>query len=506
MTSQGSAAPPVNGHRAGTSTFGTAPVMADDLRTALLDCIERLVRVAVPEVSGTDHVAPSLEGSTLLGVPLDRRREWYHYHHLFRELLGAERRPPQPEQAQQLHVRAAAWCEANGLLELAIDHAQAAGDADRVARLVESLAFPAYAGGRVETARRWFQWFEDHGLIEHYPLIAVLGAYLQALAGHPAAAERWAAAAEQGLAMEAVKQPGMVEALMALLRALLCRGGVKRMLTDAQDAVAGLDPASPWRATALLLDGTAYRLTGQASWADVILAHTVEVATHTGELPTAAAALAERALLAMERHDWIQAETLTQRALAIVQAGQLHNYVVSPLIYAVAARLALHQGDIPQARDYLTRADRMRPQLTHAMPHRAVQTLLELARTCLAVDDTSAAGVLLRQVRDILQLRPDLGLLTKQADELRARLDTLRDKTLGAAPLTTAELRVLPLLATNLSFREIGDRLCISRHTVKAHSISVYRKLGVASRGQAVQRIEQIGLLGADDGRHHRAT
>ena len=84
MTAQGSAATPVNGYRAGTSTFGTAPVMADDLRTALLDCIERLVRVAAPEVSGTDHVAPSLEGSNLLGVPLDRRREWYHYHHLFR--------------------------------------------------------------------------------------------------------------------------------------------------------------------------------------------------------------------------------------------------------------------------------------------------------------------------------------------------------------------------------------------------------------------------------------
>ena len=133
---------------------------------------------------GTAVLEPS-EGVDPLGVPLDRHREWYHYHHLFRDLLGAELRPHDPELVQQRQARAAAWCEANGLLELAIDHAQAAGDADRVARLVESLAFPAYASGRAQTARRWFQWFEEQGLIERYPLIAVQGALLQALAGQP---------------------------------------------------------------------------------------------------------------------------------------------------------------------------------------------------------------------------------------------------------------------------------------------------------------------------------
>jgi LuxR family maltose regulon positive regulatory protein len=91
------------------------------------------------------------------GIPPDRHREWYRYHHLFRALLGAELERREPELIRRLHARAAAWCEANGLLELAIDHAQAAEDADRVARLVESLAFPAYASGRARTARRWFQ-------------------------------------------------------------------------------------------------------------------------------------------------------------------------------------------------------------------------------------------------------------------------------------------------------------------------------------------------------------
>ena len=73
---------------------------------------------------------------------------------------------------------------------MAIDHAQAAEDADRVARLVAILAQPAYAGGRVDTVCRWLAWFEDQGLVERYPAVAVRGTWIQALLGRPAGAER----------------------------------------------------------------------------------------------------------------------------------------------------------------------------------------------------------------------------------------------------------------------------------------------------------------------------
>jgi LuxR family transcriptional regulator, maltose regulon positive regulatory protein len=66
----------------------------------------------------------------------------------------------------------------------------------------------------------------------------------------------------------------------------------------------------------------------------------------------------------------------------------------------------------------------------------------------------------------------------------------------GVSSLTTAELRLVPLLSTHLSFRQIGQRLHVSRHTVKTQALSVYRKLGVSSRGQAVQRLQQLGLGG----------
>jgi LuxR family maltose regulon positive regulatory protein len=61
--------------------------------------------------------------------------------------------------------------------------------------------------------------------------------------------------------------------------------------------------------------------------------------------------------------------------------------------------------------------------------------------------------------------------------------------------LTGAELRLLPLLSTHLSFREIGEELFVSRNTIKTQAISVYRKLGVSSRSDAIDRAGVLGLL-----------
>ena len=128
---------------------------------------------------------------------------------------------------------------ANGPPEVAIEHAQAAGDADRMARLVATWAQPAYAGGRVDTARRWFAWFEERALVERYPPVAVLGAWMHALVGQPAGAERWAAAAEDridaaeiGSVSQMPPDGSTMDSYLAMLRALLCRDGVERMRAD----------------------------------------------------------------------------------------------------------------------------------------------------------------------------------------------------------------------------------------------------------------------------------
>jgi LuxR family maltose regulon positive regulatory protein len=162
----------------------------------------------------------------------------------------------------------------------------------------------------------------------------------------------------------------------------------------------------------------------------------------------------------------------------------------------VAARVAVHQGDVLRAQEQLARATRLRPLLTYALPYFAVQTLLELGRVCLAVDDVAGVRVVLRQARDVLRRRPDLGILPDQVDELRSKVDASRGGMAGVSSLTTAELRLLPLLPTRLTFAEIGERLYVSQHTIKTQVMSVYRKLGVSSRSQAVQRLQELGLGG----------
>ena len=66
---------------------------------------------------------------------------------------------------------------------------------------------------------------------------------------------------------------------------------------------------------------------------------------------------------------------------------------------------------------------------------------------------------------------------------------------MGASSLTAAELRLLPLLRTHLTFREIAERLYVSRNTVKTQAISIYRKFGVSSRSEAIDRVDELGLL-----------
>ena len=77
---------------------------------------------------------------------------------------------------------------------------------------------------------------------------------------------------------------------------------------------------------------------------------------------------------------------------------------------------------------------------------------------------------------------------------MRARVELLKGEMLGASSLTTAELRLLSVLPSHLTLAEIAERFYVSRNTVKTQAISIYRKLGVSTRGEAIQRIHQLGI------------
>ena len=465
-------------------------------RTSVLDRMCGPLCDAILNEQGSGAVLEQLETRNLLVVPLDRRREWYRYHHLLQELLRAELQRREPDLVQDLNFRAAMWFEANAMPEAAIDHAQAAGDYDRVARLILELQQPVWACGRVETVRRWMEGIKDVTAAEHYGAIAVHGSLIFALLGQPGEAERWVAAAERASPAGILPDGSTMEGTLAYLRACLARDGPAGMRHDAKIAWDGLSPASPYRVTMLFTEATSYLLEGEPVRAEPILGRALDVAAQAGAPPVTALILAQQCWVAAQRKSWSEVTALAERAVTIVQAGHLDDYWSSALVYAWAARAALHQGNSSQGRFYLGRASRLRPLLTYMLPVVSVQALLEMARSYIALGDGAGAAAVLTQAQGIFQQRPDLGLLPEQADRLQAKLATVEARAAGPSALTAAELRLLPLLSTHLPVSEIAAELFLSPHTIKSEMKSIYRKLGATTRTQAVTRSRELGLLG----------
>ena len=131
------------------------------------------------------------------------------------------------------------------------------------------------------------------------------------------------------------------------------------------------------------------------------------------------------------------------------------------------------------------------------MPYLAVRPRLHMAKVYVAIDDLSTARHLLREIDDILLHRPALGALVDEVAALQRLLrETSQVQRAGAAPLSPAELRLLPYLQTHLTMSEIGQRLFVSRNTVATQVGSIYRKLGASSRSEAVEIATTMGLLG----------
>jgi LuxR family maltose regulon positive regulatory protein len=461
------------------------------VRTSVLDRLCGPLCDALLASSRSVEQLESFERSSLPLVPLDRNRRWYRHHNLLRELLRAELERREPGTARELSHRAARWCARNGLPEPAIEYGMRAGDADLVVRLVEEAAPPAYHDGRAATVQRWLDWLDRNRLVQRDPAVATLGAGVHLSCGRLATAERWMAAAAAPEGADLSQRVGP----LATLRAAICDHGAERMRQDAELAMELLPPSSRWRPAALLLLAVARLLSGDPGGADAALAGAVEVAEDAGATVTASVALAEQAILAMDLEDWAGAEALAGRARATVAGAGLEGYASSALPYAVAARAAIHRGDVAEADADLGRAERLLPRLTHAIPFQAVQARLELVRARTALMDVSGARALLHQAEDVLRRRPGLGVLEDQAAELRSQLEAIHADVAGASSLTAAELRLLPHLATHHSFREIGEELHLSPHTVKTQAIAIYRKFGVSSRSQAIQRAADLGVL-----------
>ena len=382
------------------------------------------------------HTLETLERTNCFVVPLDRRGEWYRYHHLFGQLLRTELEHSEPEMIPALNGRAMTWCIDNDFNEAAVVYGHAAGETDTVAGLVDALALSVHYDGRMETLEEWLGWFSDDEL-RRYPALAVLGAWVRALTGRPAEAERWLALADGATSTIPLSDgSATIEPWVATLRAHMMPDGVEQALADADLALNQLPPESGWSPVALLGRGVAHALLGATDRATDDLTAAVETGLASGAAEEVFLAQAQLALLAAKQGAWGEAGRRAAAAQAVVDEAGLGDYSSSALAHVATARVALHEARQEDARAALTRAHRLRPMLDHGLPWLTIQVGLELTRAHLALAEPGAARTVLTETEQVLELRPHMGSLVEDASgAARPRRGDLRvGRGLGDEP------------------------------------------------------------------------
>ena len=225
------------------------------LQTSILGRLSGPLCDAVTGQGGGKAMLEALDRGNLFLVPLDDRRRWYRYHHLFADVLQARLLDERPDQIPDLHRRASAWYQQNGEPAVAIGHAVAAGDFERAADLVE-LAIPAMSRTRQEaTVRGWLEAIPGE-VVRVRPVLSVgfagallSGGELEGVESRLRDAERWldvttgtdarsvARSAEMVVADEEEyrRLPGMIELYRAALA--LARGDVPGTVRHARRAL-----------------------------------------------------------------------------------------------------------------------------------------------------------------------------------------------------------------------------------------------------------------------------
>ena len=142
------------------------------LETSILDRLNGSLCDAVTNQTGSKSKLEQLQRGNLFLIPLDDKREWYRYHHLFADVLHMHLTAEQPNQVSTLHKRASEWYEQNNLTADAIRHALAGGDFERTAKLIERV-LPVMRQSRQEpTLLGWLKTLPDE-LFHNHPVLNV---------------------------------------------------------------------------------------------------------------------------------------------------------------------------------------------------------------------------------------------------------------------------------------------------------------------------------------------
>ncbi len=279
------------------------PVQTFLLQTAILERLQgSLCEAVIGEYSGEasgQAMLEHVEQANLFLVPLDDFRQWYRYHQLFAEALRHRLQRKYPALVSELHRRASAWYEQQGLTHDAVHHALAATDFAQAARLVEQAFNALVRRGEIATLQRWAAALPDE-LVRSNIELSVLQGWLLFVSGKHDAAEQHLQDIERLFGITPVSdEPGEQQAVaneafnqaeirgrIAAIRASIAvtQGDVSRTIQLSQLALEYLPKDNISRAYAAWYLGRAYWLRGDVNAASIALAEASRVSWEVDHL------------------------------------------------------------------------------------------------------------------------------------------------------------------------------------------------------------------------------
>jgi LuxR family transcriptional regulator, maltose regulon positive regulatory protein len=490
------------GHDRHVVDYFTAEVLAGQdasrreflFTTSVLDRLSAPPCDAVTDRKGSAAILREIERSNSFLIPLDSRREWYRYHHLFGELLRHELRQAFPDTEPDAHRRAAAWWLERGAISEAIHHTIAAGDVSQAAELVAVWWRPVVWSGGDHTVQQWLEalpgeaYERDSRLCAARALVAIsfgqlddAGAWIEATARAPAG----------GPFHGFGSGPHAVSTLSALHRWLVGDLGGSRAA-----AAEALELTSE-DTSALCFIGAATYWLQEPGEGIAQLEAAVDQGRALAHHPAGVIALGNLALAQLLRGELGAAGRHAEDALAWSEKTGLLEYWINAAPHTVRGTLMLRE-DADGARAELERGLRLARR--GSGPIVAAQAMVALAEARHRGGEREAARELLAEARWTIETAPDPGpVVTAVIDKAERRMH-VAPRGLGAVPVSIdefsdRELAVLRMLSGDMSQREIGGALYISFNTVKTHAKNIYRKLGVGQREAAVARARELELI-----------
>ncbi len=421
----------------------------------------------------------------------------YRYHPILAEGMRAELNLGDPTAAARILSRAAEWYVQVGDIDAAVTAAKGAGDITRTAEIVWSDIASSLMLGRPDVLRRRLRGL-SRSQIESHTLLMVACGWLALQSSDREGALAWSLHLRKHLGPNVLDdaQTDPEAAAAAVLIGVL--SGFPAGVPFLQAARIGLPPDSILRAPNELTLGVYLSLIHDAEQAEMHLQRAHDLAQALDAPISGAVAQAWLGLLVAIQGDWTRAEELIEAAWRQVQLRSLQELGSSALVVTAHAMVLAHRADAAAAQA-IAGARRVTASMGGLLGWFGLAGRYLLARAAAMSGDGATARLLLHEAdaRYTQEFHGTLiSILRTQASDAMAELS---DSALHADVLTDAELRLLSYLPSHLSLSRIASCLHISPNTVKTHANAIYRKLGVHSRPEAVDRARVLGLLSAPD-------